>query len=191
MALRPAEKLLAGALRVHTPQGRHMMLEAGIQYGTMMASVTDAITMAAKSFRLGQPLLDPGRARIEGRIRRPPSEAFNVQNPVLGQVLDALGTAVGARYVVEYNGKPADPKKAFRKLADEVLGQDAAGVVRHTLRHTSATWLMQDGVDMWEASGYLGMTRETLEKTYGHHHPDHQSGVGDAFTRGTAGRKRK
>lgn len=96
----------------------------------------------------------------------------------------------GAKYVVEYQGRPADPKRAFRNLTDEVMGDDAAGVVRHTMRHTSATWLMQAGVDMWQASGYLGMTKETLEKTYGHHHPDHQADVGNAFTKGKAGRKK-
>ncbi|NKM94473.1 hypothetical protein GFL69_25335 [Rhizobium leguminosarum bv. viciae] len=31
---------------------------------------------------------------------------------------------------------------------------------------------------------------ETPEKTYGHHHPDHQANVGAAFTTGRAGRKR-
>lgn len=96
---------------------------------------------------------------------------------------------MGARYVVEYNGQPADPKRAFRNLVDEVLGEDAKGIVRHTLRHTAATWLMQAATDKWEASGYLGMTLETLEKTYGHHHPDHQANVGAAFTSGRAGRK--
>lgn len=49
---------------------------------------------------------------------------------------------------------------------------------------------MQAGVDMWQAAGYLGMTKETLEKTYGHHHPDHQSDVGSAFTSGKAGRRK-
>lgn len=95
---------------------------------------------------------------------------------------------LGARYVVEYQGKPADPKRAFRNLVDEVLGDAAEGIVRHTLRHTAATWLMQAAADKWETSGYLGMTLETLEKTYGHHHPDHQAGVGAAFTTGRAGR---
>ncbi|ACM25778.1 integrase [Rhizobium rhizogenes] len=95
---------------------------------------------------------------------------------------------MGAKYVVEYNGKPADPKRAFRNLVDAVLGEDADGVVRHTLRHTAATWLMQAATDKWEASGYLGMTLETLEKTYGHHHPDHQASVSAAFTSGRAGR---
>ena len=44
---------------------------------------------------------------------------------------------------------------------------------RHDLRHTCATWLMQAGVDRWQAAGYLGMSVEVLESTYGHHHPDH------------------
>jgi len=55
------------------------------------------------------------------------------------------------------------------------------------MRHTAATWLMQGRVDMWQAAGYLGMTKETLEKTYGHHHPDHQGQVGEAFTSGRQG----
>lgn len=98
---------------------------------------------------------------------------------------------MGSRYVVEYQGRPADPKRAFRNLVNDVLGDDAEGVVRHTMRHTAATWLMQGGVDTWQASGYLGMTRETLEKTYGHHHPDYQGQVGAAFTTGKAGRMRQ
>ena len=44
----------------------------------------------------------------------------------------------------------------------------------HTLRHTRATWLMQQGVDLWQAAGHLGMSPGVLQKTYGHHHPDYQ-----------------
>jgi hypothetical protein len=43
----------------------------------------------------------------------------------------------------------------------------------HTLRHTAATWLMQSGVDKWEAAGFLGMSVEMLDRVYGHHHPAH------------------
>jgi len=31
---------------------------------------------------------------------------------------------------------------------------------------------MQAGVDMWEATGWLGMTVGQLEANDGHHHPD-------------------
>ena len=63
-------------------------------------------------------------------------------------------------------------------LEDTGLGDD---VVRHSLRHTAATWLMQAGVDMWEAAGWLGMTVEQLEANYGHHHPDFQEEAAEAF----------
>jgi hypothetical protein len=31
---------------------------------------------------------------------------------------------------------------------------------------------MQAGVDLWVTAGYVGMTVETPERKYGHHHPD-------------------
>ncbi|WP_197033837.1 site-specific integrase [Bradyrhizobium sp. URHD0069] len=46
-------------------------------------------------------------------------------------------------------------------------------VTPHVLRHTCATWLMMKGVPVWEAAGWLGMSRETLERVYGHHHPNY------------------
>jgi hypothetical protein len=38
---------------------------------------------------------------------------------------------------------------------------------------------MQRGVDLWEAAGFLGMTVQILESTYGHHHPNFQKGAAD------------
>jgi integrase len=54
------------------------------------------------------------------------------------------------------------------------LSQKHGKVTPHTLRHTRATWLMQSGVDRWQAAGHLGMSVEMLERNYGHHHPDYQ-----------------
>lgn len=51
-----------------------------------------------------------------------------------------------------------------------------AEITPHWLRHTAATWLMERGVDPWEAGGYLGMSQATLETHYGHHRPDYQAG---------------
>jgi len=64
-------------------------------------------------------------------------------------------------------------------LEDAGLGED---VVRHSLRHTAATWLMQLGTDRWQAAGWLGMTLEQLENGYGHHHPDFQEEAAEAFS---------
>jgi integrase len=81
---------------------------------------------------------------------------------------------------VEWQGKPV---KWINEVFTECV-QDAGlegKVTPHTLRHTAATWLMQAGVDLWTAAGYLGMTAQTLERVYGHHHPGHLEGVRGAF----------
>jgi hypothetical protein len=72
---------------------------------------------------------------------------------------------------------------SFAGVHDQIIEKWGEAAVRlaklpgkvspHTLRHTAATWLMQAGVDKWEAAGFLGMTVEMLDRVYGHHHPDH------------------
>ncbi len=47
-------------------------------------------------------------------------------------------------------------------------------VTPHVLRHTRATWMMQQAIDPWQAAGSLGMSVQMLQETYGHHHPDWQ-----------------
>lgn len=64
-----------------------------------------------------------------------------------------------------------DPHGAWANIIKE---SGLHGVTRHVLRHTRATWMMQAGVPIWEAAGFLGMTIKTLERVYGHHSPDHQ-----------------
>jgi integrase len=75
--------------------------------------------------------------------------------------------------VCHFNGKAV--LKVRRSWAAAVkkagLGKD---VTPHTLRHTRATWLLQSGIDLWEAAGHLGMSVETLQRVYGKHHPDYQ-----------------
>lgn len=75
-------------------------------------------------------------------------------------------------YVCHYNGRAVDdPHDTWRRA---VRVANLRGITRHTLRHTRATWMMQAGVPIWEAAGFLGMTIKTLESIYGHHTPDHQ-----------------
>ena len=90
----------------------------------------------------------------------------------------ALRRLIAACFV-EFNGKPvASVKEGFQS------GVRLAGlpgrVTPHTLRHTAATWLMQRGVPIWEAAGFLGMSPEVLQETYGHHHPDYLQGAAAA-----------
>ncbi|WP_316201034.1 MULTISPECIES: site-specific integrase [unclassified Bradyrhizobium] len=77
---------------------------------------------------------------------------------------------------VEYRGLPV--KRVKKGFASAVrLAKVDIKVTPHTLRHTAATWLMQAGVDEWQAAGYLGMSVEVLREVYGHHHPDHMKGA--------------
>lgn len=83
-------------------------------------------------------------------------------------------------YVVEWQGKPvASVKTAFASAVARAGLEEAASP--HVLRHTAATWLMQHGVGIWEASGFLGMTPKILIEVYGHHHPDHQKEAANAL----------
>jgi len=61
------------------------------------------------------------------------------------------------------------------------LARLSGKVTPHTLRHTAAAWLMQRSVPIWEAAGFLGMSPEVLQDTYGHHHPDHLHGAAAAI----------
>ena len=77
----------------------------------------------------------------------------------------------GARYVVEVGGQRVGCLKTAWRTALEEAGIDYCRP--HDLRHTAVTWAMQRGADKWAAAGYFGMTLDTLESVYGHHHPDH------------------
>lgn len=77
-----------------------------------------------------------------------------------------------SRYVCHYDGQPVQKLRRSFPAAARRAGLDR--VTPHTLRHTRATWLMQEGVPIWEAAGHLGMSIETLQRVYGHHHPDWQ-----------------
>lgn len=99
-----------------------------------------------------------------------------------------------ARYVVEWRGEPV--QRVRTGFAAAVKAAKLKGdVTPHCLRHTAATWLMQQGVDIWQAAGFLGMTPETLRDVYGHHHPDYQDeaagAIGRAVGRDASGKARR
>jgi integrase len=78
------------------------------------------------------------------------------------------------QYVVHYDGQRMARGPASSWVAAVRRAGLGADVIPHTLRHTRATWLMQAGIDVWEASGHLGMSPAILIKVYGKHSPDFQ-----------------
>jgi integrase len=77
------------------------------------------------------------------------------------------------QHVIHYDGVPI--KKLRRSWDAACKAAEIEDVSPHTLRHTRATWLMQAGIDIWEAAGSLGMSVAILTKVYGKHSPDFQS----------------
>lgn len=83
-------------------------------------------------------------------------------------------------YLITYNGKPIkDVKKAFKRAALQAGLDD---VSPHTLRHTSASWMVQKGVPFPKVARYLGhKDSRTTERVYAHHAPDYLREAADAF----------
>ena len=82
-------------------------------------------------------------------------------------------------FVIHYQGEPvAKLRRSWRTVAGLVGSKRKDGP--HILRHSCCTWLMQAGVDVYEVSGYTGVSVETLLEVYGHHHPSFQSGAASA-----------
>jgi integrase len=108
----------------------------------------------------------PGARRTNKRRARIP-----IPGKLLGHLRRARARGVDLGFVVNDNGlRLRDVKRGFASAARRAGLDD---VTPHTLKHTCATWLMQRGVPTWEAAGFLATSRETIERVYGHHHPDY------------------
>ncbi|MFD0981620.1 tyrosine-type recombinase/integrase [Tropicimonas aquimaris] len=81
----------------------------------------------------------------------------------------------GARYVVEIEGNRVGSIKTAWKTATDAA--DFNDVTPHTLRHTAITWAMQHGAKPADVCSYFGLSLETLQRVYWHHHPDFQESV--------------
>ncbi len=108
----------------------------------------------------------------------------------------------GDRYVVEFRGRPVDPKKAFGLAVDEAMrlhpdlfmrdDGTPKTVVRHTLRHTGVTWLAETpGVDVEDVCSYAGMTRAMFDRVYGHAHRARSRKIVQAQTKKPRKRKKE
>ncbi|MFC0009653.1 tyrosine-type recombinase/integrase [Devosia nitrariae] len=167
---------------------RHLarFILVGLYTGTRAAAICGAalkVTPGSGYVDLDQGVLyrrPHGRAETKKRqppARLPPRLLSHIRRWAQHRGDDTISKT----HVVEYQGVPIrETNKAFAlAVAAAGLGPD---VTPHVLRHTAATWMMQHGADLWDAAGYLGMSVQMLERTYGHHHPDHQQSAIDAVT---------
>jgi integrase len=155
----------------------------GVYSGTRAGAIASASPIAA----IGRSFVDLDRGvyyrRAQGKQetnkRQPP---MPIPPRLLAHLRRWKNRKLIALHFVEFNGaEVASVKTAFKRAV--ALTGLGPGVSPHTLRHTAATWLMQNGTDPWQAAGYLGMSVKTLLEVYGHHHPDY---LRDAVSKMTA-----
>lgn len=60
------------------------------------------------------------------------------------------------------------------------LGSD---VTPHTLKHSCATLMLQNGVSTWNVAGLLGTSEAVIRKVYGHHAISHLREAADVWSR--------
>ena len=86
---------------------------------------------------------------------------------------------LSTQYVVEYDGKPiASQLRRAWTSARELAGL-RADVTPHTLKHTCATLMLQNGVSTWTVAGLLGTSEAVICKVYGHHAVEHLRSAAD------------
>jgi integrase len=117
-------------------------------------------------------------AAAESRKRKPPVPIASQLKPHL-----VRWRKHSARWVVEYEGRQITGKlrrswHSARKLAG--LGPD---VLPRILRHTCATWLLQEGESFHDVAGVLGTSEDVIRDTYGHHAHDGLRRTVEAFSR--------
>jgi integrase len=166
--------------------GKHIarFILIGLYTGTRHAAICGAALQPA----IGRGYIDlesgvfhrRARGARETKKRQPP---VRLPGRLLAHLRRWQRLGIAAHAVVEWNGKPVRSVRKGFAAAVTAAGLPATGpdkVTPHVLRHTSATWAMQNRADLWEAAGFLGMTPEMLRDRYGHHHPEFQAEVAEA-----------
>ncbi len=119
----------------------------------------------------------------ESKKRKPP---LRIPARLLGHMRRWLTTDMKSEtrvaHIIHLSGRPVDEQRRSWDVARITAGLGAE-VTPHILRHTCATWMMQAGIDQWDAAGFLGMSPDMLWKVYGHHHPDFQRNLADKIGR--------
>jgi integrase len=139
-------------------------LHTGSRPGVILALRWDQIDLKTGVMRRLQ-----SGALQDAKKRAPP---VRLGRKILGHLRRWKRLDGETEYVCHFEGRAVDdPHASWRKV---IKAAGLPGITRHTLRHTRATWMAQNGVSLFEAAGFLGMTTKTLESVYAHHHPDWQ-----------------
>src|SRR5262249_8677086 len=152
--------------------GKHIarFILVGVYSGTRHAAICGAALLPA----LGRGYVDLDRGvfyrRAQGaketKKRQPP---VRLPDRLLAHMRRWRRLGIATNAVVEWNGESVRSVRRGFAAAVKAAGLQATGpdrITPHVLRHTAATWAMQNGADLWQAAGFFGMTVEMLQHRY-------------------------
>ena len=100
--------------------------------------------------------------------------------------LQAAKRSAYTPYVIEYRGRPVQWVKTAFAAACRRAGLPK-NITPHVLRHTGATWLVEDGLPFAEIARMMGDRVEMVERVYGHHSPSYLKRAAAALQLETGG----
>ena len=131
-AFMPAERMIAGAIRGGTQAGRQEVLEGALQYVGLVSSMREAVTLAGRSFKKGEAILDAGSTAFD-TAPYVSAARWNVTNPVGSLVMNGLGnvTRLPSRFLTsedefmkQLNYRAAVRASAWREGYEQGLWRD-------------------------------------------------------------------
>ena len=172
--------------------GRHLarFILVGLYTGTRHAAICGAAMRPA--IGRGHVDLDNGvfyRRATGARETKKKQTPVRLNPRLLAHLRRWQRLGIANHSMVEWNGKPVRSVRKSFAAAVKAARLDGS-ITPHVLRHTAATWMMQNGADLWDAANFLGMTVEMLQRVYGHHHPKHNDSAVAAIGRRPGVRER-
>lgn len=140
-----------------------------------------------------------GQAHVVGAMtrhgwrRHPKSSKSQRTVPIPEHLLDGLAPLVLGRDPAEFvfagrGGKPVSDVNFRNRVWRPALAASGAPVgVPHDMRHTAASWLVMDGVDLYRVQALLGHASFAMTQRYAHLAPDAHERIRESWRRPRAG----
>lgn len=183
----------AERLRREAAFGGYLALNTGLRCGEVCALRKCDAQLQRHNLHVGGTVVEAGgtfrQATTKGRKRRNVALEAGVEDAIREHELQVRGTQGRRRQkapllTLGRNGwiRPSDLSGAFRGICDD-YGMPR-GVTFHSLRHTHATWLLLQGVDMRTVSERLGHSSVGVTLSiYAHVLPGRDAQAAEAFAR--------
>lgn len=161
-------KLLKAARMPHIELALALLMGTAGRIGAVLELTWDRV-----DFERGQIQL-----AVEGEEGRKGRATVPMTNTVRKRLLKAKAAAL-TNHVIEWAGKPVDSIKTGFNAAAERAGLD---VTAHMLRHSAATWMVEDGRDMEEVAQFLGHRDvSTTRRIYARYSPHYLRGAASSL----------